>query len=250
MDLPPDHRPSPRPATTGGVVQRLGVWLQATPAELVGLVVLLAGAIALTAVVFLDAGQRPTTISPAATLGDPASHGEHGADGDGQTETTGAPTGQSDAEATTITVHVSGAVGSPGIVTLGSGARVAAAIEAAGGATAEAELDRLNLARLLLDGEQVHVPRPGELAGPQGNPPGGTVSDGGTGGVAPDGRVDLNRASQDDLETLPGIGPAKAAAIVTHRETEGPFAVPGDLRGVPGIGEQTFQRLADLISVG
>ncbi len=251
MDLPSDQRPSPRPAVPRGAFQRLSEWLQATPAELVGLAVLLAGAVAVTAIVFWGAGQRPATVSSAATLGVAASPDEHGADGDDHAGGTGASDGQADdGAATTITVHVSGAVGSPGIATLRSGARVADAIAAAGGATADADLDRLNLARLLLDGEQVHVPRAGEVAGPQGGSPGGTVAEGGPVGVSPDGRIDLNRASQDELETLPGIGPAKAAAIVTHRETEGHFAVPGDLRGVPGIGEQTFQRLADLITVG
>ena len=250
MDLPPDHRPTTRPAATSGGVQRLGVWLQATPTELVGLVVLLAGAVAVTSLVFWDAGQRPSTLSPAATIGDAASHDDHGPD-NGPTGPTGYEADQQDVEvATTVTVHVSGAVGSTGVVTLGPGARVADAIEAAGGATVDAELERLNLARLLLDGEQVHVPRPGEVAGDGGAPPGGTVADGGGGGVAPDGRIDLNRASQDDLETLPGIGPAKAAAIVTHRESEGPFTDPGDLRAVPGIGEKTFQQLAELITVG
>lgn len=251
MDLPPDHRQTPRPAATSGAFQRLGVWLEATPTELVGLVVLLAGAVAVTALVFWDAGQRPSTLLPAATIGDAASHDDPDPDTAGPTGPTGYATDQQDVEVeTTVTVHVSGAVGSTGVVTLGPGARVADAIEAAGGATVDAELERLNLARLLLDGEQVHVPRPGEAAGADGGPPGGTVADGGGGGVAPDGRIDLNRASQDDLETLPGIGPAKAAAIVTHRESEGPFTDPGDLRAVPGIGERTFQQLAELITVG
>jgi len=228
------------------VVERLGEWMQATPAEMVGLAVLLAGAVAVTAVVFWDAGQRPTTLPPAAGVGAPASHDEHGTDGDRSTDPAGREAGEGEDEiATTVTVHVSGAVGSAGLVTLAPGARVADAIDAAGGATPEAELDRLNLARLLLDGEQVHVPRPGEIAGP----PGGTAANA-DGRAVPDGPIDLNRASEDDLQALPGIGPAKAAAIVTHRETEGPFAAPGDLRAVPGIGEQTFQRLAELVTVG
>jgi competence protein ComEA len=224
--------------------------MQATPAELVGLAVLLAGAVAVTAVVFWDAGQRPTT-PPAASVGDAAMHDDHGSDpGDPIDPMSEVPDEQDAPVATTVTVHVSGAVGSAGVVTLAPGARVADAIEAAGGATLDAELDRLNLARLLLDGEQVHVPRPGEDPVPDGGPPGGEVAAPEAEGFDHEGRIDLNRATHEQLETLPGIGPAKAAAIVTHRETEGPFAVPGDIRAVPGIGEQTFQRLADLITVG
>lgn len=227
--------------------------MQATPAELVGLAVLLAGAVAVTAVVFWDAGQRPATLPPAAAVGAPASHDDHGADGDSPTDPAGYGTDEGEDEvevASTVTVHISGAVGSAGVVTLAPGARVADAIEAAGGATPDAELDRLNLARLLHDGEQVHVPRPGDEVGGLGPPPDGAGADVDAAGTDPQGRIDLNLASQEQLETLPGIGPAKAAAIVTHRETEGPFAVPGDLRAVTGIGEKTFQQLADLITVG
>ena len=251
MDRPPDHRQPQRAAGARGAVRRLGEWLQATPAELIGLAVLLAGAVAVTALVFWDAGQRPSTIPPAATVGEPVSHAEHGSDPGGQTDPTGYAAGELDGEeVTTVTIHVSGAVVATGVVTLAPGARVADAIEAAGGVTAEAELDRLNLARLLHDGEQIHVPRPGDDAGGEGGSAGGSIVDSGAAGFDPQGRIDLNRASQEQLETLPGIGPAKAAAIVTHRETEGPFTVPGDLRAVAGIGEQTFQTLADLITVG
>ena len=63
-----------------------------------------------------------------------------------------------------------------------------------------------------------------------------------------DGRIDLNAASQAELETLPGVGPARAQAIIAERETR-PFRAPGDLRRVPGIGEATFQRLAPLVAV-
>jgi competence protein ComEA len=142
---------------------------------------------------------------------------------------------------TDVVVHVSGAVAEPGLRVLVAGARVGDAILAAGGASAEAQLDLLNLARRLEDGEQVHVPRPGDAV--VGSPTPGSR------GILADGRVDVNVASAEELATLPGIGPARAQAIIATRE-ERPFAVPGDLRRVPGIGEATFQRLAPLVSVG
>jgi competence protein ComEA len=141
-----------------------------------------------------------------------------------------------DDEPASLTVHVTGAVADPGLVVVDDGARVADAIELAGGAADDAELHRLNLARPLHDGEQVHVPRDGE------DLPAGATGDA-TGGAG--GPIDINRADAATLETLPGIGPARAQAIIEHRETHGPFAEPGDLREVPGIGEATFQRLAD-----
>lgn len=151
-----------------------------------------------------------------------------------------------------VVVHITGAVGAPGVVSLPAGSRVADAVVAAGGLTPFAAPERINLARTLVDGEHVHVLRDGE------DPPipiGPSTGDADTsaaasGGVAPDGRIDLNRASAAELETLPSVGPARSAAIIEHRETHGPFQVPGDLRAVPGIGEVTFQRLAELVTAG
>jgi len=137
-------------------------------------------------------------------------------------------------------VHVSGAVREPGVVTLGAGARVADAVDAAGGAMPDARLALLNLARPVDDGERIHVPRVGEDAPPPPEAP--------SRGVLPDGRIDLNAASAEELQTLPGVGPARAEAILAER-AERPFRVPGDLRRVPGIGEATFQRLAPLVAV-
>jgi len=231
---------------------RLGAWFEASPVELTGLAVLLVGAIAVTVMVLWDTGRRPSELPPTASIGsgvDHAGHGDAGAStpGDddqhapGRHDATGHGHGEVE-DADEVVVHVSGAVNRRGVVTLHVGARVADAITAAGGTTADADLDRLNLARVLADGEQVHVPVEGEEAPPP-DGPGGT-------GVGADGRVDLNRASQEELESLPGIGPAKASAIIDHRGSVGPFEVPGDLRAVPGIGERTFQQLADLVTVG
>jgi len=131
-----------------------------------------------------------------------------------------------------VVVHVVGAVTVPGVVSLPGGSRVADAIEAAGGATGEADLTGVNLARTLVDGEQLYVPRPGEVA------PGAP-------GVVDDGRVDLNHATQGELETLPGVGPVLAGRIVAAR----PFTSVDSLERVSGIGPSTMARLRDLVKV-
>jgi competence protein ComEA len=143
---------------------------------------------------------------------------------------------------TEVVVHVAGLVVTPGVHRLPPGSRVADAIEAAGGARPEAFLDGLNLARPLTDGEQLLVPaEPPEGTAPPGPPA--------AAGLRSDGTVDLNTATQAELETLPGVGPVTAQRIIEHREANGPFASTGQLREVRGIGEKTFQALADLVSV-
>ncbi|MEX0953334.1 MAG: helix-hairpin-helix domain-containing protein [Nitriliruptoraceae bacterium] len=196
-------------------------WIEARSVELLGLSVLLAGAAALT-IVFWWSG-RPVPPAPAAEVGVELSAWDDDA-------------GRASAPADdVVTVHVTGAVHTPSLVHLDAGSRVADAIHAVGGAIADADLQVVNLARRLTDGEQVHVPRIGEREG--------------GGATTPDGRVDVNRADAATLQSLPGVGPTRAAAIVSHRERHGPFTTPGDLRAVNGIGEATFQTLADLVVV-
>ena len=115
------------------------------------------------------------------------------------------------------------------------------AIEGAGGATGEADLDKLNLAALLLDGTKLTVPRKGGLDD------GGVYSS--SGGAAPQsaGAVSINSAGLSELDTLPGIGPVKAQAIVDYRNRIGGFQTLEELKGVRGIGEKTFQKLLPLI---
>ena len=134
-----------------------------------------------------------------------------------------------------VVVHVVGAVVSPGVVTLPGGSRVADALDAAGGATAEADLAAVNLARPLVDGEQLSVPRPGEVPVPVASAP----------GVVVDGLVDLNRATQAELDELPGVGPVLAGRIVAAR----PFASVDDLERVSGIGPAAMGRLRGLVKV-
>jgi competence protein ComEA len=148
-------------------------------------------------------------------------------------------------EPTEIVVDVKGAVKQPGIYRLPPNSRVYEAIEAAGGTTDEAETDRLNLADFLIDGMAVVVPREGD--GPQ-NTAQMTEGTGG-GNNTGTGKVNINRASEAELQTLSGIGPAKAAAIVKDREENGPFKTVDDLTRVSGIGDKTLENIKDDITV-
>ena len=142
-----------------------------------------------------------------------------------------------------VVVHVVGAVHDHGVVHLAAGARVSDAVAAAGGPTHDADLDGLNLARVLVDGEQLVVPRVGESAAPTSAAP--TEPDGGAGGPS---IVDLNTATTADLDALPGIGPVLAQRIVDYR-AEHPFGAVDELEDVPGIGPALLGRLRDLVRV-
>ena len=139
-------------------------------------------------------------------------------------------------------VHVSGAVGAPGLYLLPAGSRVVDAIAAAGGFADDADRDGVNLARPVADGEQLPVPRIGEVPAASGTAAGG-------GATASDGRVDLNAADAALLETLPRIGPALAERIIAWRDDNGPFTSVEDLLAVPGIGDKMLESLRDLVRV-
>jgi competence protein ComEA len=153
-----------------------------------------------------------------------------------------------------LVVHVAGAVARPGVVRVRAGARVVDAIDAAGGGLPDAALDRLNLAATLVDGQRVAVSRVGEPAPPvdsgaAGGAGAGVVT-GGTGEAgAASGPLDLNAATQAQLEELPGIGPALAGAILRYRDEHGGFRSVGELREVRGIGEARFADLEGLVTV-
>ena len=146
--------------------------------------------------------------------------------------------------APTIAVHVSGAVAAPGVYELEEGARVADAVELAGGFLEGAAENALNLARVLNDGEQVVVPTAEEQAAQQS----AVESAGGTASLG--GKVNINTASAEQLDTLPGVGKSTAQKIIADREANGPFSSPEDLKRVSGIGDKKYAELADLITVG
>jgi competence protein ComEA len=177
-------------------------------------------------------GATAATVRPPA---DDAAHPATGTDGD-------------------IVVHVVGAVATPGVQRLPVGSRVVDAVEGAGGAAADADLGRINLAAALTDGQQVYVLRVGEEPHV---PPVGTGTPGapGVAGTGPDADaggealIDINTASSAQLEELPGVGPVTAEAIVDHREANGPFVTVDDLIGVRGIGEAKLAQVRDRVTV-
>jgi competence protein ComEA len=131
-------------------------------------------------------------------------------------------------------IHVLGAVERAGLYEVREGDRVIDAIAAAGGFRDDADQGQLNLARRLVDGEQLVVPVQGATPAAPGSA---------------DGRINLNTADASSLDTLPRVGPAMAARIIAYRDTNGPFSSVDDLLGVPGIGEKTLEGLRDLVTL-
>jgi competence protein ComEA len=132
----------------------------------------------------------------------------------------------------TLAIYVSGAVASPGLYYLPEGSRVGDAVDAAGGFILNAQVDQVNLASPLTDGQQVNIPSLG------GN------------NTIPLGRVDINTATAEELDTLPGIGPTTAQAIVDYRQAFGSFQNIQDIQNVAGVGPATYDLIKDLITVG
>jgi competence protein ComEA len=216
---------SPLPAA---LRDRLPPWLDldaaATPRALLWLAAVCAGCIALTAYVVLHhrPGAVPVAAAPApwptvATLPLPSP----------------TPAG--------IVVDVAGRVRHPGIVTLPAGSRIADALDAAGGARNPSDLTMVDLAATLTDGQLIVVGLPGG---------GGAVTAGGqTTGTSSPASVDLNSATVDQLDTLPGIGPVLAQRILDWRTANGPFTSVDQLNDVSGIGPSTFADLQPLVRV-
>lgn len=192
-------------------------------------------------------GPAPTSVaatgSGSAPLPVPAGPGSGAGVGSSAAGTAGGP----------VTVHVAGAVVRPGVVTVADGGRVVDAVQAAGGMAAGADPDRVNLAARLVDGERVVVPFVGQ---PVPAPVTAEVpavtgrSDAGGPGAASGGLVDLNRATAEELDALPGVGPSTATAIIAHRESQGPFRTLEDLLDVRGIGDARLENLRPLVTVG
>lgn len=140
---------------------------------------------------------------------------------------------QSSGEHADVVVYVSGAVASPGVLTLPATSRVIDAITAAGGATPEADLESINLARILVDGEQIRVGVVGE------SPPPASA---GTGTDA-QACVRLATATETELQTLPGVGPALAQRIISYRATHPRLTSVEELDDVPGIGPSLIEKI-------
>jgi competence protein ComEA len=213
------------------------------PAQLAVVAVLVSLGLAVTAwwVVRSDAepAQQTTVAAPAGALVpvEPVG-GVGGAAGGG--EATAVGTGETTAPAT-VTVDVAGKVRRPGIAVLDAGARVVDALEAAGGVRAGVDVAGLNLARVLVDGEQILVGVPA--------PPGVAASAVPTTGPGPAVLVNLNSADAVQLETLPEVGPVTAASILAWRDSHGGFSSVDELLEVDGIGEATLATIAPHVTV-
>lgn len=140
-----------------------------------------------------------------------------------------------------VVVHVAGAVSSPGVYMLPADSRVDDAVRAAG-ATADADLSQLNLAQKLADGQKITVPVAG--ATPADGSSAATTADSDNGGL-----ININTATQEELESLPSIGEVRAQAIITYREEHGGFRTTDELMEVSGIGEKIFADISPHITV-
>lgn len=147
-----------------------------------------------------------------------------------------------------IMVDVKGQVTMPGVYSSSQGERVIDVIQRAGGLTENADESQVNFAEHVQDAMVIYIPAKGEegvtvSAGTTVNP---SITGGGSGNQA---KINLNKADETQLQNLPGIGPSKAAAITEYRETSGPFKSVEDLKNISGIGDKTFEKLKDLITV-
>lgn len=160
-----------------------------------------------------------------------------------------------------VVVHVAGAVAKPGVIRLQQGSRVDDAIAAAGGALAEGDANRLNLALMVEDGQKIYVPQHGEplpagsdAAASEGpGPDGSGASSSGTSGTVQQGtqgaKVNLNTAGAAELDTLPKVGPVLAQRIVDWRKEHGPFNSVEELDAVDGVGPKMLEALLPLVTV-
>lgn len=224
------HELPDRPAPPQSLARRATAWLQwVGPGRVVG------GAVVVLAVL---AGAywlvRPPLPSPESTL--PFAGSATSLTGVATT----APAPSSSAPPDRVVVHVAGAVVTAGVYELPAGSRVVDAVQAAGGAVADAQPDALNLAALLVDGERVYVPKLGEVV---------PLVSTAVGDTTPAGPLDLNTATAEQLDDLPGVGPATAAAIVSHRDSNGPFSSVDELADVRGIGPAKLAAIRELVTV-
>lgn len=147
----------------------------------------------------------------------------------------------------TITVHITGQIASPGLVTLKEGARISDAIEAAGGITIEADINKVNLAYQLSDGQKIYIPSiydTEEISYIQDSAGNNVIVDSQTSSL-----VNINTATQTELETLTGVGPSLANNIITYRKENGKFSCIEDLKNVSGIGDAKFNNIKNFICI-
>jgi competence protein ComEA len=246
-------RPVEQGATGGLIRARLGGRFERPQLIVVSVIVIIG--LLLSGWAVLRA--RPVAIASPTPPTTGSSQEPTGASMPGETSPTAHdPPAGPDSPAALITVHVLGAVHSPGVVELPAGSRVQDALHAADGAKERADLGDLNLAQPLTDGQQVFIARDGGVS---------EVRDPGGGGAAAPGRaagpgsssgsegatsvVNLNTATSQELDQLPGVGPVTAQKILTWRDRNGSFSSVEELQEIDGIGPKTFAELAPLVTV-
>jgi competence protein ComEA len=148
-----------------------------------------------------------------------------------------------------IYVHVCGAVKKPGVYKLAQGARVADAVESAGGFSKKASDVSLNLAANLEDGQKIYVPTKKEMEESGTGVSDNVINDGSNTVSSGDTKININTASKEELMTIPGIGEAKACSIIAYREENGTFKTIEDIMKIPGIKEGLFSKISDRIRV-
>lgn len=141
-----------------------------------------------------------------------------------------------------IILHIAGAVANPGIIKIEEGSRVADAINAAGGTTQNADLNKINLAYVLSDGQKLYIPSEED------NEEEYIIQDIGS-NIIEDNKVNINTATQSELESLTGIGPSTALKIIEYRKENGKFKNIEEIKNVPGIGENKFKQIENQICV-
>lgn len=163
-------------------------------------------------------------------------------------------------EEAVLYVHVCGAVNAPGVYEFMSGDRVFNAVEAAGGFNADADKEYINLAQALSDGMKITIPTVEEVENGAESLHNSMMLEGSSlpsptdiadnSGKTQSGKVDINAASDSELTSIPGIGQTKASAITAYREQHGAFKSIEDIKNVSGIGDATFERIKDYITIG
>lgn len=254
LDESREPRPLELPSTLAG--GRYAVSRQAVAGVALVVVAVVAMLVGRFVLAREDAAPQPVAVEQ----GDPAPAGgaaPAGGEADAAETDPAAATAPGQPTTAQVTVHVVGQVRRPGVVTLAPGSRVADAIDEAGGTSGRADLSGVNLARLLVDGEQVVVPKPGQTpTAAVGAPPTGAAPAGAAPGAAPPGgaaapgaTVNLNTADLATLETLPGVGPVLAQRILDWRTEHGRFTAVEELGEVSGIGDKIYAQLAPKVTV-
>lgn len=141
-----------------------------------------------------------------------------------------------------ITVHITGAINNPGVIIIEEGARIVDALEAAGGETEEADVNRLNLAYVLEDGEKLYIPSKNEEEQEYITQGKDNMSEG-------QSKININSAQIEELITLPGVGEATANKIIEYRKENGKFQKIEDLKNVPGIGDSKYENIKTMIEI-